>query len=61
MNHTPEAYRARAARRAARAAAFHARMRAAGKLPAQEDHSSHEDRECGDRAFEDACADACGL
>lgn len=25
------------------------------------DHSSHEDRECGDRAYEDACARACGM
>ena len=25
------------------------------------DHSSHEDRACGDTAYEDACARACGL
>jgi hypothetical protein len=25
------------------------------------DHSSHEDRQCGDRAYEDQCAKACGL
>jgi len=25
------------------------------------DHSGVEDRECGDRAYEDACARACGL
>ena len=25
------------------------------------DHSSHEDRCCGDTAYEDACARACGL
>lgn len=25
------------------------------------DHSSHEDRACGDTAYEDACAQACGL
>ncbi len=24
------------------------------------DHSSYEDRECGDRAYEDRCAQACG-
>ena len=25
------------------------------------DHSGPEDRQCGDRAYEDACARACGL
>lgn len=25
------------------------------------DHSGLEDRECGDRAYEDRCAEACGL
>ena len=25
------------------------------------DNSSHEDRECGDRAYEDRCAQVCGL
>ncbi len=24
------------------------------------DHSSHEDRQCGDRAYEDSCAEQCG-
>ena len=25
------------------------------------DHSSYEDRQCGDRAYEDQCAAACGF
>lgn len=25
------------------------------------DHSSHEDRACGDTAYEDQCREACGL